>query len=218
MRLRSCMAGCFFGAPVCAAKWPLGRLRGYPRCVGFVSKSPRSNQKKRKGRTADVVGRRPILSRPRVNTRHRPGPHRCPPRTTGTATRRAGRVGHLDVTTAARLLVLVLAVGTRLRAAEPVQRHAYPPNHKAHHAPPSQPRVNLLGYKQRSRLLRGYEHDPAPPPTVCVSKTTPTRRGQSRDSLASQRTGHGRRRTHRSTSAQAQASATCPARLLNPDT
>ena len=53
MRLRNCMARCFIGAPVCHAKWPLGRLRGYPRRVGVASKSPRCNQNKRKGRTAD---------------------------------------------------------------------------------------------------------------------------------------------------------------------
>jgi len=56
MRLRMCMAGCFFAAPVCDSKWLLGRLRGYPRRVGVASKWPRSNQKKRKGRTADDVG------------------------------------------------------------------------------------------------------------------------------------------------------------------
>ena len=50
-----------------------------------------------------------------------------------------------------------------------------------------------------------------------ASATTPTRRGQGRDSLVSRRTGHGRRRTQRSTSAQAQATATCPTGLLNPD-
>jgi len=29
MLMRSCMAGCFFGASVCAAKWSFWRLRGY---------------------------------------------------------------------------------------------------------------------------------------------------------------------------------------------
>jgi len=60
MRLRSCVAGCFFGAPVCAAKRPLGRLRGYPRRVGVTSISPRSHQKKRKGRTTDGLPRRAL--------------------------------------------------------------------------------------------------------------------------------------------------------------
>jgi len=56
MRLRGCMAVCFFGALVCAAKWPIGRLRGYPRCVGVASKSRKSNRLTLKGRTADDAG------------------------------------------------------------------------------------------------------------------------------------------------------------------
>jgi len=51
--MRSCMAGCFFGASVCAAKWTFWRLRGCPRRVGVASILPRSNHKKRKCRTAD---------------------------------------------------------------------------------------------------------------------------------------------------------------------
>ena len=56
---------------------------------------------------------------------------------------------------------------------------------------------------------------PHPP---CASNTaTPTHRGQGRDSLGSLRTGNGQRRTQRSTTAKAQATAACPAGLLNPD-
>ena len=53
MRLRSCMSGCSFCAPVPAAQWPFWRLRGDPRHVGVATKSPRSSQKQRMGRTAD---------------------------------------------------------------------------------------------------------------------------------------------------------------------
>ena len=53
MRLRGGIAECFFGVLVCAAKWPIGRLRGDPPRVGVGSKSPGINQKKKKGRTAD---------------------------------------------------------------------------------------------------------------------------------------------------------------------
>jgi len=58
---------------------------------------------------------------------------------------------------------------------------------------------------------------PFPRPPCALRAATPTRRGKGRDSLASRRTGHGRRRTQRSTSAQAQATAACPTGLLNPD-
>jgi len=49
MPLRSFMAGCFSGAPVCDSNWHIGRLRGHPRRVGVATQSPRSNQKKPKG-------------------------------------------------------------------------------------------------------------------------------------------------------------------------
>jgi len=68
-----------------------------------------------------------------------------------------------------------------------------------------------------SRPLGGYEPDPVPPPAVCINATTPTRPGNGNDSLTSRRTGHGKQMTQRSTIAQAQATATCPTGLLNPD-
>jgi len=108
-------------------EWQLGRLVFRP--VGIV-----------RGEAADahvaaIVGRRPVLPRTQFNARLRPRSPRWPPRAIETATGRAGRVGHLDVATAARHLGLVLAVGTPRRAADPGQRHA-PPTHKPNTPPP----------------------------------------------------------------------------------
>ena len=114
------------------------------------------------------------------------------------------------------LTILASSLPAAPRVERPTRANATPPT-------TSSPRSPLLtwglsaGDKPRTRLLSGYEPDPVPPTTVCASATTPTRRGQGLNSLSSRRMGHDRRRTQRSTSVQAQATATCPPGLLNPD-
>jgi len=73
-------------------------------------------------------------------------------------------------------------------------------------------------HKPRNRLLRGYEPDPVPPAhRVRQSATTPPAEGKA--VTASPRDGWGTadEGPRGQQSAQAQATATCPTGLLNPD-
>ena len=113
--------------------------------------------------------------------------------------------------------ILALSLPSAHRVEGLTCANATHPHPQARHAPPPRPMVNRLEYKPCSQLLSGYEPDPVPPFTVCVNARTPTRRGQGRDSLASRRKRHGKRRTQRSTGAHAQATATRPTGIVNPE-
>jgi len=73
-------------------------------------------------------------------------------------------------------------------------------------------------HKPRNRLLRGYEPDPVPPPTVCAKAQRPPP-AEGKAVTASPRDGRGTadEGPRGQQSAQAQATATCPTGLLNPD-
>jgi len=73
-------------------------------------------------------------------------------------------------------------------------------------------------HKPRNRLLRGYEPDPVPPPTVYAKAQRPPP-AEGKAVTASPRDGWGTadEGPRRQQSAKAQATATCPTGLLNPD-
>jgi len=138
-----------------------------------------------------MVGGRPVSPQPRADARLQPGSPRWAARAIGTATSRAGRVGHLDVAAAARHLGLDRAAGTPRRAEDLGQRCALSPplkttSPRSHRTTQGQP----AGHKPRTRLLSGYEPDPVPPPTVCAkAQRTPPAEGTA--VTASPRDGRG---------------------------
>ena len=73
-------------------------------------------------------------------------------------------------------------------------------------------------HKTRNRLLRGYEPDPVPQPTVCAKAQRPPP-AEGKAVSASPRDGRGTsyEGLRGQQSAQAQATATCPTGLHNPD-
>jgi len=136
MRLRSCMAGCFFGAPFCAAQWPLWRLLGDSRRVGVATKSPRSSQKQRKGRTADDLEPSRTLQGPPPS----PLPHdRSPPlRCPTAAVSRPLPVGLIPHRVDSRKQCSLLAENTLLNRSWIIPPRFYhgwmsPPSHYAQH-------------------------------------------------------------------------------------